>query len=123
MSFKLFDFNERTQAKLRAQLEADIQLKNAGQVAKLERDSGNAPLEAEKNQRSDSSRFLVRIESRRKRLLDEDNICEKYLVDLLRYSGIIANDSPDQCRIEVGQTKCRKGEAEEITIAVTQEYD
>jgi hypothetical protein len=120
MSFKLTDFNERTQRKIRAQLEADIQLKNAGKVAKLERDSGNAPLEAKKNQRSASSRFLVRIESRRKRLLDEDNICEKYLVDLLRYSGIIANDSPDQCRIEVSQTKCRKGEPEEITIEVFQ---
>jgi hypothetical protein len=118
MSFKLNQFNERTQAKLRAQLDVDLRAKNAGPAAKLERTPCDAPLEAKKNQRSASSRFLVRIESRRKRLLDEDNICEKYLVDLLRYSGIIANDSPDQCRIEVAQTKCRKGEPEEITIEV-----
>jgi len=118
MSFKLSDFNEKTQSKLRAQLDVDIRAKNTRQTAKLERNPSDAPLEAKKNQRSASSRFLVRIESRRKRLLDEDNICEKYLVDLLRYSGIIANDSPDQCRIEVSQTKCRKCEPEEISVEV-----
>ena len=118
MSFKLADFNERTQAKIRKQLEIDLHTSNAGKVAKLESDSCHAPLETKEVQRPDRARFFVRVESRRKRLLDEDNICEKYIVDLLRYSGIIANDSPDQCCIGVSQTKCRKGEPEEITIEV-----
>jgi len=120
MSFRIDQFNERTQARIREQLEADIRVKNPRQVALLECDSCNAPLAAKKVQGSTGERFLVRIGSRRKRLIDQDNLCEKFAVDLLRYSQIIPDDSPDKCQIEVSQTKCRKGEQEEITITVTQ---
>ena len=120
MSFKLSQFNERTQAKIRKQLEDDLHTSNAGKVAVVESDSCYAPLEAKEVQGSTRQRFLVRIEGRRKRLLDVDNSCEKYLVDLLRYGGVIPDDSPDKCEIEVSQTKCRKGEQEEITIEVYQ---
>ena len=118
MSFKLTDFNERNQAKIRKQLEADFHTGNAGKVAKLESDTGNAPLEAKKVQGQHSGRVLVRVTSRRKRLLDEDNLCEKYHVDLCRYAGVLSDDAPERTKIEVSQTKCRKGEPEEITIEV-----
>ena len=118
MSFKLTDFNERTQAKIRKQLEDDRHTSNAGKVAKLESDSCHAPLEAEEIQGQHSGRVLVRVTSRRKRLLDEDNLCEKYHVDLCRYAGVLSDDAPERTKIEVGQTKCRKGEQEEITIEV-----
>lgn len=120
MSFKLTDFNERTQAKITDQLEADLQLKNAGKVTLVECTSFNAPMDAEKIQGQHGGRVLVRVASRRKRLLDEDNLCEKYHVDLCRYAGIISDDAPERTKIEVSQTKCRKGEPEEITIEVFQ---
>ena len=120
MSFKLSQFNERTQAKIRKQLEADLHTGNAGKVAKLESDTSHAPLEAKEVQGQHSGRVLVRVTTRRKRLLDEDNLCEKYHVDLCRYAGVVSDDAPERTKIEVHQTKCRKGEQEEITIEVYQ---
>ena len=118
MSFKLSQFNERTQAKIRKQLEDDLHTGNAGKVAKLESDPGNAPLEANKVKGQHRGRVLVRVTTRRKILLDEDNLCEKYHVDLCRYAGVLSDDAPERTKIEVHQTKCRKGEQEEITIEV-----
>lgn len=118
MNFKISDFNEKHQANIRAQLSRDILAKDARKVAVMESDSGDAPLAAEEVQRPTGERFLVSIASRRKRLVDQDNLCEKFAVDLLRYCKIIPNDSPDKCEIEVSQTKCRKGEPEEMTIEV-----
>ena len=120
MSFKLSQFNERTQAKIRKQLEADFHAGNAGKVAVVESDPGNAPLEAKEVQGSDRGRVLVRFTTRRKRLLDEDNICPKFACDLCRYAGVIFDDAPERTKIEVHQTKCKKGEPEEITIEVYQ---
>ena len=120
MSFKLSQFNERTQAKIRKQLEDDLHTGNAGKVAKLESDSCHAPLEANKVKGQHRGRVLVRVTTRRKRLLDEDNLCEKYHVDLCRYAGVVSDDAPERTKIEVSQTKCRKGEPEEITIEVYQ---
>jgi hypothetical protein len=54
-------------------------------------------------------------------LLDQDNLCEKYHVDLCRYAGVIPDDSPEQVIIEVNQRKTVKGEAEFTEIIVTKE--
>jgi len=50
----------------------------------VESSPGHAPLEARQVQKATGQRFLVRVVSVRKRLLDEDNLCEKFHVDLLR---------------------------------------
>ena len=63
-------------------------------------------------------RFLVRIVTVRKRLLDEDNICEKFAVDQLRYFGLIPNDNPAVTKIEVSQRKCRDGEPEHVEVEI-----
>lgn len=63
-------------------------------------------------------RFLVRVIAIRKRLLDYDNLAEKYHVDLLRYSGVIPGDSPATTLIEVCQQKAEPGAAEEVRIEV-----
>lgn len=120
MSFKLTDFNERTQAKIRKQLEADFHTGNAGKVAELESNPSHAPLEAKEVQGSDRGRFLVRVTTRRKRLIDESNLCYKYHEDLCRYAGALPSDAPEVTHSEVSQTKCKKGEPEEITIEVFQ---
>lgn len=69
-------------------------------------------------QEGPGQRVLVRITAVRKRLLDEDNLCEKYLVDLCRYAGIIVGDSPATTHIEVCQQKAEPGGAEYCRIEV-----
>lgn len=89
-----------------------------GQAPKLERNLGDATLVKAHPQKPVSQRFLVRIKSVRKRLLDEDNLCCKYVVDLCRYSGILPSDAPGTTKIEVCQEKADKGAPEEIKIEI-----
>jgi len=100
----------------------------AGDAGLLDNDTGPAPvverdrqpgtLGALPAQRANAGRFLVRVTSRRKRLLDEDNLCEKYAVDCCRYAGLIPGDGPGQTKIEVRQEKAEPGAAEEIHIQI-----
>jgi hypothetical protein len=96
----------------------DAKNNRAGPVAKLESNSGDGALGAQKIQRPTGERFLMRITSIRKRLLDEDNLCGKYICDLFRYAGIVPDDSPDKLKIAVGQRKAQKGEREQTEIEV-----
>lgn len=61
-------------------------------------------------------RITVRITSFRRRLLDPDNLVggAKYLVDGLRYAGLIPGDRPDQIELQVRQVKV-SNETEEKT--------
>ncbi len=74
----------------------------------LERPVRDEPLATPPVQETTGQRFLVRIVSYRKRLLDEDNLAEKYHIDLLRYAGILPSDTPGICKIEVSQQKSKK---------------
>lgn len=74
---------------------------------------GAAPVQA-----PSGSRFRVCLCSVRNRLLDEDNLSAKYLVDQLRYSGIIPNDNPALTSISVTQKKCVEGEPEHVAITI-----
>ena len=76
--------------------------------SQLECTSGNGPLAEEKGEARDTGRFLIRVTSYRNRLLDEDNLSEKYLCDLCRYSGIVPDDRPELTKIEVCQIKVPK---------------
>jgi len=88
-------------------------------LATLERNSSHAPLEAKEVQRRTDGRFLVRVESVRKRLADEDGLCEKYVLDCCRYAGLIPDDSPELCKVETSQRKAAKGEEEHTQITIT----
>ena len=79
----------------------------------------NAALVETQVQGRAGDRILVRIESIRKRLLDEDNLISKYHTDLCRYSGLIPSDAPGICKIETSQRKAAKGEAERTEIVIT----
>ena len=70
MSFKLSDFNERTQKQIQRQLHDDISARYDRQVAELESNPSHAPLEAKKVQGQ-----------HRGRVLDEDNDSD-YLGDM-----------------------------------------
>jgi hypothetical protein len=106
------------EARLNKNVKRHIQTGIASPIAKLESNLGDAPLATQEIQRPTSERLLVRVTSIRQRFLDEDNLCEKYHVDLCRYAGIIPDDSPDKIKIEVCQRKAKKGEQEMTVIEV-----
>lgn len=88
-----------------------------GQISptKLERTPRHAPLAKAKDEGRDSRKFLVRVTSRRRRLLDEDNLAAKWFVDCCRYAGLIPDDDPRQTSIETRQEKVSRTE-DECTI-------
>lgn len=98
----------------------DLLAYNSRQVAIMERDSGNKPLAKKKFQKRTGEKVLVRVTSVRKRLLDEDNLCEKYHIDLCRYSGVISGDEAGKTKIETAQRKTEKDEEEKVIIEVFQ---
>jgi hypothetical protein len=83
-----------------------------------QRTAGNAALVEAQVQSGTGNRILIRIESVRKRLLDEDNLVSKYHTDLCRYSGLIPSDAPGVCKIETSQRKAEKGEEERTEITI-----
>jgi hypothetical protein len=91
----------------------------AGTIAVVESNTCDAPLEAKEVQGRTDGRFLVRVESVRKRLADEDGLCEKYVLDCCRYAGLIPDDSPELCKVETSQRKTAKGEEEHTQITIT----
>jgi len=85
----------------------------------LERDSRPRPLAAGQTQEGNPARFLVRVTSYRRRLLDEDNLCEKYFCDCCRYAGLLPEDSADVAKIEVCQIKVAHKHEEKTVIEIT----
>lgn len=75
-------------------------------------------LAKEKGKARGTGRITVRIKSCRKRLLDPDNLVGgvKYLLDGLRYAGILPDDNPDQITLQVSQEKVADNERTEIEI-------
>lgn len=88
----------------------------------LERYLSDGTLGASQVKKRDTRRFLVRVTSFRRRLLDEDNLCEKFHVDCCRYAGLIPTDAASQTKIETGQVKV-KSEADERTEIEILNYD
>jgi hypothetical protein len=111
MGWNLNDLNPALRRKI-------VEACNPRQAPKLERAAGHAALGPPQAEAGDTSRVLVRITSVRKRLLDEDNLAEKYHVDCCRYAGLLHSDEPGETKIEVSQRKAEKGEAEETIIEI-----
>lgn len=97
---------------------AFLQAGNTGPVAELERNPGNGALGSVQVQGPTPARFHIRLTSVRKRLLDDDNLCEKYHVDCCRYASLLPGDSPATTRIEVCQRKTEPGEGEKVIIEI-----
>ena len=60
-----------------------------------------------------TGRILIRVKTRRSRAIDPDNNCCKWVVDCLRYSGILQNDREQDVALEISQEKTR-GEEETL---------
>jgi len=87
--------------------------------AKLEQDTWHGSLAKKPIETHTTSRVHIRFESVRKRLLDPDNICEKWTLDCLRYIGVIRGDEPDKITLETTQRRASKGEEEHTEITIT----
>lgn len=69
---------------------------------------------------SDEIYYLLLIRSYRKRLMDKDNLygAHKWMIDGMRDSGFIYDDSPDYTYLEVYQSKGTKKAGEEIKTVI-----
>ena len=112
MSFKLTDFNERTQKAILSSLHS---------VSHAEQRECPETLAGGGEGKTQSPRPLhVRFTLRRKSLLDVDAkyASTKDLLDCLTNAGVIPGDKEGQITLEVEQQKCRKGQAEETVVEV-----
>lgn len=100
------------------QQRAVVPIGDTGATAKLECVAGNGALAKSKVKKQNTARVLVRIVSIRRRLLDEDNLSEKAIVDCLRYSGCLRGDESSIAKIEVAQIKANNKQAEKIIVEI-----
>jgi hypothetical protein len=62
---------------------------------------------------------VVRIKSFRTRLADERNLYDKYITDALVTAGILRDDSPKWCKVEVSQIRVGIKADERTEIEIT----
>jgi hypothetical protein len=89
-----------------------------GSAPVVERRPRPRPLAKSPPQGQNTARFLVSVTSFRVRLLDDDNLCEKYHVDCCRFANLLPDDAPGTARITVGQEKVRSKEEERTEILI-----
>lgn len=97
---------------------ADLHPNCSGPVAVVERHPEDGAVGEVQVKERACKKFFVRVTSHRRRLLDEDNLCAKYHIDLCRYAGIFPSDAPGKAKIEVCQQKVGSKEAEFTTIEI-----
>ena len=67
-----------------------------------------------------AGKFRISVTGRRRRLIDPDNLCPKYLIDCLRYAGAIPDDRAQDIELSVRQEKIGSKE-EEVTIVESEQ--
>jgi hypothetical protein len=70
----------------------------------------NGAMGKAKREKKNTGRILVRIKVSRKRCVDPCNAGQKYLVDCLRYAGILVDDREEDIALEIHQEKTRDQE-------------
>lgn len=71
--------------------------------AERKSDSRNEPMGPPAREGKDAAKCAVRVTSFRTRCADERNLWDKYFIDALVKAGILFDDSPQWCRVEVTQ--------------------
>lgn len=89
--------------------------------SKRESDPPNEPVAKKERAGSDVGFCTVLLTSYRLRLLDEDNIWGKYMVDSIKNAGLIRDDSPAWCKIETIQIKVKQPEDERTEIVILEQ--
>jgi hypothetical protein len=98
---------------------AFLKNKSPSSSPKPQRPICDEPLGKVKSKKEHSGRIHIRLTTKRKRLIDPDNIVAKYFVDCLRYAGAINDDTEKDVTIETRQEKTR--EKEETIIELFRE--
>ena len=80
--------------------------------------AGGKPSESAQGEARGTTRVRVRITSRRRRFVDADNLCAKFVVDCLRYAGVIRNDDPGTIDLELAQEKVSTPQEEGTLIEI-----
>ncbi len=111
-----------TQDELNALLKRNpaLSVGDTGKDAFVERLTVNGALGSGQGKKGSPDRVHIRFVSVRKRLLDPDNLSEKWLLDCLRNCGAIDGDEPDKITLETTQRKAAKGEEEHTEITISQ---
>lgn len=88
--------------------------------AQPERAVCNEPMATSPRKEESSRHYVIRITGFRKRILDPDNFSGgcKYVIDGLRYAGLIPDDTPEAIILETGQVKVKEAGDERTEIVI-----
>ena len=75
-------------------------------------------MEPEEDEGGDFCRRRIRITSKRCRLLDPDNLCVKYIIDALRYTKVIKDDTTKEIEVFIKQEKVKTRKEEKTVIEI-----
>lgn len=87
--------------------------------AQRQRDSVDEPVAADAREAANKVRCLVRFTSYRTRLCDERNLWDKHFTDALVEAGLLFDDSPTWCKVEVAQVQVKDKSLERTEITVS----
>lgn len=86
--------------------------------AKPEQAVRDEPLAAIPRKNGNGQRYSICITSHRRRLLDPDNLCGKWIVDALRHAGIIPDDTAAIVDYTIRQEKTEKADSERTEVII-----
>ncbi len=84
----------------------------------LEQNPGAESLATDQSKEADPTRDTVIYISYRRRTLDDENCCTKYMSDALRYSGVLESDSYKRTKVRVFQVQVHSPEEERTVIHI-----
>ena len=82
-----------------------LSINRAGQGSKSKPIVRNEQVAAVQRKKETPKRRVLRIISYRTRTCDTDNLCPKWIVDALRYSKLIEDDTPEHIELQIRQEK------------------
>ena len=97
-----------------------LSINRAGQGSKSKPIVRNEQVATIQGKKASPKRRILRIISYRTRTCDTDNLCPKWIVDALRYSKLIEDDTPEHIELQMRQEKvgCKSEERTEIEIEI-----
>lgn len=107
-----------TQNEYRDLIKKHPNLADTREPAKLEQPIVQKLVRGKKDKDLGTETVRIEITDVRKRLTDDDNLCEKFLVDCLRREGYIKDDSVKYVRIFTTQRKCTNREEPHTLIEI-----
>lgn len=100
-------------------IERNLALNRVAQSAQQEHHPGHEPVAEAPRTRADPGFRFVRVTSFRRHILDERNLFDAYFVDALVRAGILFDDAPKYCKVEVLQIQVRLESEERTEIDIT----